>query len=44
MITEKLQELYDLLSDSNELVAEEVLGLIAEAKALWEGDTGSFAE
>lgn len=41
-ILTKLNELYALLLSSDRLEADEVLGLISEAKAVWENDVGSF--
>jgi hypothetical protein len=43
-IYNKLNELYGLLLESDRLEASEVLGIVAEAKAVWENDTGSFGE
>jgi len=43
-IDKMFQQLYDSLNVSDRIEAEEVLGHVAEAKAIWEQDTGSFAD
>lgn len=40
-ITELLQRLYDLLEKTDTMKAEETLGFIAQAKAIWEEDASS---
>ena len=41
-ITRKLTELYGLLSQSDRIEAEDALGHIANAQAIWLNDDGSF--
>jgi hypothetical protein len=41
-ILDYLNGVYALLQSSDRLEADEVLGLIAEAKAVWENDLSSF--
>ena len=41
-ITKEFQVLYNLLLASDLPEAEEALGHVAEAKAIWEKDTGSI--
>ena len=43
-ITDYLNGLYALLADSDHELADEMLGMIAEIKAGWEGDLGSFSQ
>jgi hypothetical protein len=43
-IAKALNGLYAMLERDTTMAAEEVLGHVAEAKAIWEGDEGSFAE
>ena len=42
-ITDYLNGLYALLLDSEHPLADEMLGMVAEIKAGWEGDLGSFS-
>lgn len=41
-ITDYLNGLYALLQSSDRVEADEVLGLVAHAKAVWENDLASF--
>lgn len=43
-ITDYLNGLYALLLDSENPLADEMLGMVAEIKAGWEGDLGSFSQ
>ena len=43
-ITDYLNGLYALLLDSDNELADEMLGMVAEIKAGWEGDLGSFSQ
>lgn len=43
-ITDYLNGLYAVLLDSEHPLASEMLGMVAEIKAGWEGDLGSFSE
>jgi hypothetical protein len=43
-ISDYLNGLYALLLDSEHPLADEMLGMVAEIKAGWEGDLGSFSE
>ena len=41
-IGKTFKKLYDLLLASDKIEAEEALGCVAEGKARWEADKGSF--
>ena len=43
-ITDYLNGLYALLLDSDHELADEMLGMVAEIKAGWEVDLGSFSQ
>lgn len=43
-INKTFQKLYDDLNASDRIEAEEALGHLSVAKAIWEQDAGSFSE
>ena len=40
----RLKELYNLLQQSDRVEAEEILGMISEAEAIWLGDSSSIKD
>jgi len=44
LISNTFNDLYLMLQEEEGVIAEECLGHVAQAKAVWEGDEGSVAE